>query len=79
LLALFPSPQPSPESGEGVKLLSPAGRGGGEGVFIHPTTDVVQEMGNKGYNVASIETLVAKGHQLLMNYFILLIYAITKK
>jgi len=50
-----------------------------EGVFIHPTADVVQEMGNKGYDVAAIETLVAKGHQLLMNYFILLIYAITKK
>ena len=35
-----------------------------EGVFIHPTTDVVQEMGNKGYNVASIETLVVEGHLL---------------
>jgi len=35
-----------------------------EGVFIHPTADVVQEMGNKGYDVAAIETLVVKGHQL---------------
>ena len=35
-----------------------------EGVFIHPTADVVQEMGNKGYDVAAIEPLVSKGHQL---------------
>ena len=34
-----------------------------EGVFIHPTADVVQEMGNKGYDVAAIESLVSKGHQ----------------
>jgi ADP-ribosylglycohydrolase len=34
-----------------------------EGVFIHPTADVVQEMGNKGYDVAAIEALVLKGHQ----------------
>ena len=31
-----------------------------EGVFIHPTADVVQEMGNKGYDVAAIESLVSK-------------------
>jgi ADP-ribosylglycohydrolase len=35
-----------------------------EGVFIRPTADVVQEMGNKGYDVAAIEPLVIKGHQL---------------
>ena len=35
-----------------------------EGVFIHPAADVVQEMGNKGYDVAAAEELVAKGHQL---------------
>ena len=35
-----------------------------EGVFIHPTADVVQEMGNKGYDIAAIEPLVSKGHQL---------------
>jgi ADP-ribosylglycohydrolase len=34
-----------------------------EGVFIHPTADVVQEMSNKGYDVAAIEALVLKGHQ----------------
>jgi ADP-ribosylglycohydrolase len=35
-----------------------------EGVFIHPTADVVQEMGNKGYDVTAAEALVAEGHQL---------------
>ena len=34
-----------------------------EGVFIHPTADVVQDMGNKGYDITAIETLVSKGHQ----------------
>ena len=34
-----------------------------EGVFIHPTSDVVQEMGNKGYDIAAIEPLIIKGHQ----------------
>lgn len=34
-----------------------------EGVFIHPTADVVQEMGNKGYDVTAIESLVSTGHQ----------------
>ena len=34
-----------------------------EGVFIHPTADLVQEMGNKGYDIAAIETMMPKGHQ----------------
>jgi hypothetical protein len=34
-----------------------------EGVFIHPAADIVQEMSNKGYDVATAEKLAAEGHQ----------------
>ncbi len=35
-----------------------------DGVFIYPAADIVQEMGNKGYDVAAADALVTKGHQL---------------
>ena len=38
-----------------------------DGVFIHPVADIVQEMGNKGYDTAAAEEMVARGHTLYEN------------